>query len=82
MIRCGSFLVKYAAAGLRSFLSETLKWIVIVCRVLIVVLSFCRVLIVVLSFCKRCDSTISVGNSYCFLLIRVASVLWLAHCCL
>lgn len=31
MIRCGSTIISYAAAGLRSFLSETLKWIVIVC---------------------------------------------------
>lgn len=31
MIRCGSTLVTYAATGLRSFLSETVKWIVIVC---------------------------------------------------
>ena len=30
MIRCISTIVKYAAGGLRSFLSEILKWIVIV----------------------------------------------------
>ena len=30
MIRCGSTIVKYAAGGLRSFVSETMKWTVIV----------------------------------------------------
>ena len=31
IIRCGTTIFKYASAGLKSFLSEILKWTVIVC---------------------------------------------------
>ena len=31
IIRCGTTVFKYASAGVKSFLSETLKWTMIVC---------------------------------------------------
>lgn len=51
MIRCGSTIVKYAAGGLRSFLSETMKWTVIVSIDIDCGIEFCEsYVIVVLEF--------------------------------
>lgn len=45
MIRCGTTIFKYASAGVKSFLSETLKWTVIVC-----ISNDCGI-----ELCKICD---------------------------
>ena len=50
MIRCGTTVFSYATAGLKSFLSETLKWTVIVCISNDCGIELLKYVIVVLSF--------------------------------
>ena len=70
MIRCGTTIVKYATAGMRSFFTEALKWIVIVCLivyVMIVVLNqdIVQHMIVVFSFCSKSFIVLLIGWQVC-----------------